>query len=139
MLYNPPSIVLEALANDFDFDKIFIFDQGKTVEAYLNKFSSANNIIMLENIDDWRNLQFQFDLILCGVRPPEKDWPVLSHVLKPKGRTISFLPSAISSANVSSHNEMINIDLNLAYIGFLEKQLALNDQICSSVEGKKWD
>jgi len=118
LVYNPTPLVLQALTIVTSFSKVFL----SGIESLPR--SLVGHAVVLNNWDDWHDLNLQFSVVLCGVNPSETEARALSRALAPDGRIISILPLPSSALLEIAGERLVQLDLNLAYSGIVARHLA---------------
>lgn len=119
LVYSPNPLILQALKTGTNFSTVFLFGAERLTQ------SLTDRAVILNSWDDWRNLKLQFNVVLCGENPTEADAHVLSRALAPDGKVISISPLPNSALFEAAGERLIQLDLNLAYVGIAARYLAM--------------
>lgn len=119
LIYGSSPLMLAALEKRLGFDAIYLFGSKSTT------YSAENNLVLLNQWEDWSNLKIKFDAILCCAGPTEVDLNLMLSSLTNNGRIISVLPHANILLQETAKERLSHLNLNLAYSGIIARHLAV--------------
>ena len=86
-------------------------------------------IVTLESLDDWKDINLKFNVILCVSNPNEADAQTLKRSRKEDGKIMAmgFIPEF--DLNDDSKGGVYSLNLNQAYMGLISQWLCLNEDL----------
>jgi 4-hydroxy-2-oxovalerate aldolase len=125
LLYGQNPMIMQALEAGTRFDTVFIWGlQQQPVEL-------PDRSVILDNRDDWRNMQLKFNVVLCGANPAQEDARILLNSLTLNGKLVSIIPLPDRELVESAGDRWIQVDLNLAYSGIIERYFKTENAFAS--------
>lgn len=98
-----------------EFEAVYWFQLKADSKSELPK------VVVLKNLDDWQDLDFRFDIILCLSNPIKKDAKILSQVLADNGKIISVNSAFDTGNEYFDACHTVSLDLNHAYRGLITR------------------
>lgn len=117
LLYNPDDLILQAVESCKLLKAVFIFSKSDVG-------SDSNRYIAINNWQDWRNLEMQFEIIVCGTSPSIEDTRVLSQALSMEGKILSILSGFAYELGDLPMSKVIKVNLDAAYGGIVSRVVA---------------
>jgi 4-hydroxy-2-oxovalerate aldolase len=119
LFYSPDNIINDIIESCNTFHTKYVFG------SCMSESMQYNEVVVLNNFEDWKSINLEFDIIVFASIPTEQHAKVILNSLSKDGRIVLIAQAFGNNIFSAFSDRLVYVDLNLAYSGIVSRYIVL--------------